>query len=66
MSLGSFLFDPFATSFHIYHSIPIIDVARIHLMDCLKSTPLMGHFSVSTASLVLLYKGSPICPVDGK
>jgi hypothetical protein len=25
--------------------------------------PLMGRFSVSTASLVLLYKGSPTCPV---
>jgi hypothetical protein len=28
--------------------------------------PLMGRFSVSTASLVLLYKESPTCPVDGK
>jgi hypothetical protein len=32
-------------------------------MDCLVSIPLMGRFSVSTASLVLLYKGSPTCPV---
>jgi hypothetical protein len=42
--------------------ITIIDVARIHLMDCLVSIPLMGHFSVHTASHVLLYKGSPTCP----
>jgi hypothetical protein len=47
-------------------SIPIIDVARIHLMDCLISIPLMGCFSVRTASHVLLYKRSPTCPVDGK
>jgi hypothetical protein len=33
MSLGSLLFDPFGTPFHAYHSYPIIDVARIHLMD---------------------------------
>ena len=32
-------------------------------MDCLVSIPLMGRFSLSTASLVLLYKGSPTCPV---
>jgi hypothetical protein len=32
-------------------------------MDRLVSIPLMGHFSLSTASLVLLYKGSPTCPV---
>jgi hypothetical protein len=32
-------------------------------MDFLISIPLMGHFSVYTASLVLLYKGSPTCPV---
>jgi hypothetical protein len=63
MSLGSLLFDPFGTLFHIYHFLSIIDVARIHLMDCLISIPLMGHFSLSTASLVLLYKGSPTCPV---
>jgi hypothetical protein len=65
-SLGSLLFDPCVTPFHIYHSYPIIDVARIHLMDCLISIPLMGRFSVHTASHVLLYKGSPTCPVDGK
>jgi hypothetical protein len=63
MHLGSFLFDPFGTPFHIYHSVPIIDVAHIHLMDCLVSIPLMGRFSLSTASLVLLYKGSHTCPV---
>jgi hypothetical protein len=34
----------------------IINVAYIHLMDCHISIPLMGRFSVSTASLVLLYK----------
>jgi hypothetical protein len=45
---------------------PIIDVAHIHLMDCLISIPLMGCFSVHTASHVLLYKGTPTCPVDGK
>jgi hypothetical protein len=66
MCLGSLLFDLFATLFHVYHSVPIIDVAHIHLMDCLVSIPLMGRFSVHTASLVLLYKGSPTCPVDGK
>jgi hypothetical protein len=33
---------------------PIIDVAHIHLMDCLVSIPLMGCFSVRTASHVLL------------
>jgi hypothetical protein len=32
-------------------------------MDCLVSIPLMGRFSLSTASLVLLYKGSPTCSV---
>jgi hypothetical protein len=57
------LFDPFGTLFHIYHLLSIIDVVRIHLMDCLVSIPLMGCFSLSTASLVLLYKGSPTCPV---
>jgi hypothetical protein len=63
MHLRSLLFDPSWPLFHVYHSIPIIDVARIHLIDCLVSIPLMGRFSVSTASLVLLYKGSPTCPV---
>jgi hypothetical protein len=62
-SLGSLLFDPFGTPFHIYHFPSIIDVARIHLMNCLMSIPLMGCFSVCTASLVVLYKGSPTCPV---
>jgi hypothetical protein len=62
-SLGSLLFDPVETLFHIYHFSSIIDVAHIHLMDCLVSIPLMGRFSLSTASLVLLYKGSPTCPV---
>jgi hypothetical protein len=62
-NLGSLLFDPFGTLFHIYHFPSIIDVACIHLMDCLVSIPLMGHSSPSTASLVLLYKGSPTCPV---
>jgi hypothetical protein len=64
--LGSLLFDPFGTPFHIYHSYSIIDVACLHLMDCLVSIPLMGCFSVRTASLVLIYKGTPTCPVDGK
>jgi hypothetical protein len=36
------------------------------MMDCLVSIPLMGRFSVRTVSLVLLYKGSPTCPVDSK
>jgi hypothetical protein len=42
--------------------ITIIDVAHIHLRNCLVSIPLMGRFSVRTASHVLLYKGSPTCP----
>jgi hypothetical protein len=48
---GSFLFDLSDTPFHIYHLSPIIDVAHIHLMDYLISIPLMGCFSVRTASL---------------
>jgi hypothetical protein len=66
MCLGSILFDLFGTLFHIYHLPSITDVAHIHLMDCLVSIPLMGCFSVHTASLVLLYKESPTCPVNGK
>jgi hypothetical protein len=62
-SLGSLLFDPFGTLFHTYHFPSIIDVAHIYLMDYLVSISLMGRSSVCTASLVLLYKGSPTCPV---
>jgi hypothetical protein len=57
MCLGSLLFGPFATPFHIYHSYSITDVACVHLMDCLVSIPLMGHFSVRTASLYYYIRG---------
>jgi hypothetical protein len=66
MSLGSLLFDLVPTPFHIYHVPSITDVGRIHLMDCLLLIPLMGCFSVCTASHVLLYKELPTCPVDSK
>jgi hypothetical protein len=59
LCLGSLLFDPFATPLHIYHFLPIIDVARIHLMDCLISIPLMRCSSVHTASLYF-YIRSPL------
>jgi hypothetical protein len=43
-----------------------LDVPCIHHDGLPYLFPLMGCFSVCTASPVLLYKESPTCPVDGK